>query len=474
VPEQDDGRELSNSMTGVLLAYVRRVGGAEAVQEVLDEAHDTRGLAELEDPANWSTYQQTLRLFSAAAAVMDDPRIGRQVGEELFSRFAASEVVELLRSLERPSEVLKVIADIGSKQSTITTMECLEADEFHAVVSARTTTLVQRDRLFCDYTAGVLAAMPTIFGMSLGTVTESECQTRGGTRCLYHLTWDPNTATDAAARVHFLTAQVAALTTRFEALEEMASELASVNDVDQALRSIAQRAGVAIRAPRFLLAVRLPRESRLRIHHVGFDEGQLADFAAEVLADAPDDHEGARLIVDVASSAHHFGRIAAFLPDGRRFLAEERRLFEAYAGHAAAALETAAAFGEARERARTIGALFDLATTLSEVGTVEEVADRLARAIPAVADCDEACVFVWEPDDALLVCQGRSHSDRRSSPPAPGRDVQRLRVDPSVLDSLTTEPAPSGLDQLSQTAGLTEISKVTGFDTGVVMPIVAR
>jgi len=480
---RDAPRELNNSMTGVLLAYVRRLGGPDAVGEVLRQVGETRTTEELEDPVNWSSYEQTRRLFAAASVVMDDPAVGRKAGEELFSRFAASEVVELLRSLERPSEVLRVIAEIGTKQSTVTAMECVEADEFHAIVSARTSTMIRRDPLFCDYTAGVLAAMPTIFGMALGAVTETECQAKGDPRCLYQVTWDPDTATDAPARVHFLAAQVAALATRFEALEAMASELASVGDVDEALRIITKRAAVAIRAPRFLVAVHLPRERRLRIHGVGFDDGQLDRCAAEVLVDDPDDRSGARLIVDVASSTHRFGRIAAIYPDGRRFLPEERRLFEAYAGHAAAALSTAAALDEARERAKTIGGLFDLATTLSEVGTVDEVADRLARSVTDVADCDEACVFVWEPDDALLVCLGRSHS-RQAAPPTPdtatdrssseaGGGAPRLHVDPSLLDSLTRDPKPCALDEVS-TAGLGDVSKVAGFETGVVMPIVAR
>ncbi len=455
---QDPPRELNNSMTGVLLGYVRRTGGEDALREVLRRAGETRPIEELEDTANWSTYQQALALFTESAAVLDDPAVGRRAGEELFRRFAASEVIELLRSLERPSEVLRVITDVASKQSTITTMECLEADDFHAVVSAKTTTLVRRNRLFCEYTAGVVAAVPTIFGMALGTVTETECQARGDDRCIYQLSWDPDTATDAHAKVHFLSAQVSALSTRFEALEAMATELASVSDVDQSLHIITQRACVAIRAPRFLLAVQLPREERLRIHHIGFEDHQVERFAAEVLADPPDDHDGARLIVDVASSSHRFGRIAAFHPEGRRFLNEERRLFEAYAGHAAAALATAAALDDARERARTIGALFELATTLSEVGTVEEVADRLSTAVPAVAGCDDACVFVWEPGDALFVCHGRA---------------SRVAADPALVEGLAHEPAPLALNQVAE-VGLADLSQVTGFETGVVMPIVAR
>lgn len=462
-------RELNNSMTGVLLSYLRRVGSEETVTAVLGEAGEARSLGELEDPTNWSSYEQTRRLFAAAARVLDDPGVGRAVGEELLSRYASSEVVELLRSLEQPGDVLRVIAEIATKQSTVTVMSCVQADDRHGVVSARTKAPIRREPLFCDYTAGVLAAVPTIFGMAPGTVVETECQRRGNTRCLYQVGWDPDTATDPTARIHFLTAKVAALTSRFEALEHLASELVSVSDVDQALDIIAQRAGVAVRAPGFLLAVQLPREDGLRIHHVGLDDASAARFAAEVLRDPPDDHDGARLIVDVASSSHTFGRIAALFPDGQRFLPEERQLFEAYAGHAAAALDTAAALADARERARTIGALFDLATALSEVGSVEAVAERLADAVPAVTDCEEACVFVWEADDSMLVCRGRSGSDDRPRPLG-----ARVGMGPRAVRLLANDPRPLTFEELTALTGLGAVSGVAGFSDGVVMPIIAR
>ena len=462
-------------MTGALLAHVRHERGEAEVDQVLRAANDLRPLEELEDPANWSSYEQTRRLFDAARTVTGDDEIGRRVGESILARFASSEVVELLRSLERPSEVLRVIAEVATKQSTITTMACIESDERHALVSAKTASTVRREPMFCDYTAGVLSAMPTIFGMAPGTVVEPECQVRGDTQCLYRVTWDPNTATDAAARVHFLSAQVAALTNRFEALEAMASELASVGDVEQALSMIAARAGVAIRAPQFLLAVQLPREDRLRIHHIGLLDHEVARYAAEVLEDSPDDHGGSRLIVDVRSSGHFFGRIAALHPEGHRFLSEERRLFEAYAGHAAAALQTATAFAEARERATTIGALFDLATVLSEVGTVEEVADRLERAAPKVVDCSQARVFIWHPQDSYLVSGRRSvHGDAIGPQPEDPNQVGVIATDESLVERLLHDPKPMSLGDFANAARMTETARVIGFETGVVVPIVAR
>ncbi|MGA2522165.1 MAG: hypothetical protein ABSG81_15270, partial [Acidimicrobiales bacterium] len=408
VTDRIPARQLNNSMTGVLLSYVRRVRGEGAVEAVLRTASDHTPLAELEDPGNWSSYEETRRRFAAAAQVLEDPGIGRRAGAELFAHYAGAEVIELLRSLGSPGAALEVIAETATKQSTVVTMRCVDVTDTAALVSAITHAPIRRDRLFCDYTTGALSAMTTIFGMAEADVTEVECQRRGDRRCLYRMTWDPDTATDPVARVQFLESQVAALTGRFEALEQLASELASLSDIDEALRTITRRAGVAVWAPRFLLAVQLPGERQPRIHAVGFEGAEAERWGAEVLAVVPDDAGGTRLIVEVASATNRFGRLAAFYPEGHRFLPEERRLLQAYAGHAAASLATATALGEARGRAATIGALFDLATTLSEVGSVGEVAERLAGALPPVVACDEACVFVWDPDDAVLRCLGRS------------------------------------------------------------------
>jgi diguanylate cyclase (GGDEF)-like protein len=443
------------------------------VEAVLRAASETTPLADLEDPGNWSSYEATRRRFAAAAEVLGDPEVGGHAGRELFDHYAGAEVIDLLRSLGSPGEALRVIADTATKQSTVVTMRCVEVADTSALVSAVTHSSITRDRLFCDYTGGALGAMARIFGMAAADVVELECQTRGDARCLYRVGWDPDTATDPAARVLFLQAQVASLTGRFEALEQLASELASQGDIDEALQTITRRAGVAVWAPRFVLAVRLPRESAPRVHAVGFDPEDAQRVGAEVLADHPDDGQGTRLIVEVASATHRFGRLAAFYPEGHRFLPEERRLLQAYAGHAAAALATATALADARGRAATIGALFDLATALSEVGSVGEVAERLAGALPPVVECDEVRVFVWDPDDAVLRCLGRNAAPAGT----PGRadaHAPSLHLDGALVAQLTRRPVPVTFGTGSGADTLGEIGTLAGLEAGVLMPVVAR
>ncbi len=471
VTDRIPARQLNNSMTGVLLSYVRRVAGRPPSRPCCAPRRTTPRWPSSRIPGTGAA-TRTRRRFAAAAQVLEDPGIGRRAGAELFADYAGTEVIELLRSLGSPGAALEVIAETATKQSTVVTMRCVDATHTTALVSAITHAPIRRDRLFCDYTAGALSAMTTIFGMAEADVTEVECQRRGDRRCLYRMTWDPDTATDPVARSNSSSPRWP-LTGRFEALEQLASELASLGDIDEALRTITRRAGVAVWAPRFVLAVRLPGERQPRIHAVGFDDADAERCGNEVLAEVPDDAGGTRLIVDVSSATHRFGRLAAFYPEGHRFLPEERRLLQAYAGHAAASLATATALGEARGRAATIGALFDLATTLSEVGSVGEVAERLAGALPPVVACDDACVFVWDPDDAVLRCLGRSSS-------MPGDDrgglegLPNLHLDGVLLRRLTSRPRPVVFGLGGSDDDLSAIGPLSGIDAGVVMPVVAR
>jgi diguanylate cyclase (GGDEF)-like protein len=89
-------------------------------------------------------------------------------------------------------------------------------------------------------------------------------------------------------------------------------------------------------------------------------------------------------------------------PEGACFLPAERRLLQAYASHAAAALDAAAARNFAERRSATTQALLTLAASLAEVGTTLEVATKLAEAIPEVVGCDTASVLLWEPVEHAL------------------------------------------------------------------------
>ncbi|MHB8450327.1 MAG: EAL domain-containing protein [Mycobacteriales bacterium] len=82
---------------------------------------------------------------------------------------------------------------------------------------------------------------------------------------------------------------------------------------------------------------------------------------------------------------------------GSAFLPHECATLATYAGLAAAALDSAAALEEARRQAGTARALLEFATSLADLRGTVDLADRLARAVPSVIDCDGAGVVLADP-----------------------------------------------------------------------------
>jgi diguanylate cyclase (GGDEF)-like protein len=466
--ESDDVRELANSMLGALLAVVHQSAGDHGVTRVLARAGESRSVAELERPDGWSSYHRGLALFQASAEVLDDPDIGRKAGLEVFRRYAGTEVLALLRSIGSPADMLRAYPAISAKQSTVTQAEVVEVGDSHGMLSV--TTQIRRDPLLCGYTVGALSQFPVLFGMEPAEVEEVECLTRGDGRCLIKVSWDPTSSVEASLEreVVMLREQILVLTKRFESLESVARELSSTHDVNSLLETITRRAGVAVRAPRYLLVAQLPGDPAPRIHHVGFTTEEAAVAAEQILHDDGQDHDGSRLVVNIESARGHYGRLAAFYPDRYRFLPQERSLLMAYAGHAAAALETTAALDESRERNTTLSALLTLGKVLAEESTRSEVTQRLADALPEIVRCRQADVLLWDAGDARLAPAASTTSVDIDPGSPPGAVRHRL-----LAARLLAITAPVVVSAASDPL-LSSIMALTGLSSGVLMPITAR
>jgi diguanylate cyclase (GGDEF)-like protein len=463
-------QQLANSMLGALLAAARLAAGEVGVAQILATAGEHRSAADIERPGGWSTYQQGLALFRAAAQVLDDPDIGRKAGKEVFRQYAGTEVLALLRSLGSTGEMLRVYPEISAKQSTITRSEVVEVGEKHGLIAVVTPDH-ERDPLFCGYTLGALSQFPVLFGMEQANVEEVECQTRGDRRCLIRVEWDPTSSKDIDLEheVEIMREQVLVLTKRYESLESVAKELASIRDINSTLETITRQAGVAVRAPRYLLVAQLPGETVQRIHHVGFTKHEADMASKEVVNSAANENDQSRIVVDIESSRRRFGRLAAFYPEGYHFLPQERSLLIAYASHAAAALETAASLAESRDQNSTLNALLTLGKALAEQSSRVGVAQRLADAIPDITGCDQAHVLLWDEGDAHLA---RVASNSRNSLGLESPDATAVRSE-LVAEELLAMSIPT-LVATKPDSTLSSVLSLTGLVSVVMAPIIAR
>ena len=60
-------RDTAGVTTRLIVVYIRRTLGEEAVEQLLVRAGERRPVAMLEDEASWSTYEQKIALFEAAS-----------------------------------------------------------------------------------------------------------------------------------------------------------------------------------------------------------------------------------------------------------------------------------------------------------------------------------------------------------------------------------------------------------------------
>jgi diguanylate cyclase (GGDEF)-like protein len=467
-PDGGEARHISASVTWNIVNLVRRRAGEAGVQRLLALAGELRTAEQLQDDTTWSSYAQGRALFEAASEVLGDIHALRQVGEAIARADMTSEVAALLRSLGSPGELLRHISQVVPKFCTVVRMDAVEVADHHALISATTVEGFPRYQRLCDFTAGLLSQATIPFDLPPARVSEEQCELLGDEQCLFRVQWS---SVEEAPATPPPDPELAILAARLETFQATAADLVSTENVDQVLARITDRAGLAVRAPRHLLVVRLFPDAEPKIHHVGLTAQEAAPLATELLADSVDDHSGSWLIVDVASARRHYGRLAAVYDEGLTFFPAEAVSFAAFARLAAAALDAATALEESRREATTARALFGLARALANVTSREEIAERIIAAIPDMVDCDSSTVSLWNPERQIMEVAAAAGADPAGD--ALIRSVPVGRADTPRLDQMLTEMKPQFLDIDESDAFLAKRMRAGGMVAAAVVPIAA-
>src|SRR6185437_15283884 len=112
-----------------------------------------------------------------------------------------------------------------------------------------------------------------------------------------------------------------------------ATDLIADTDLGSVLARITERAATAVRAPRFLLALRPTEDFGMRCHYNGFEESEARELAKNVLASPLDELPVTWLAADVSSTRRDYGRLVAM--SDSHFFPQERSVLELYARYAA-------------------------------------------------------------------------------------------------------------------------------------------
>jgi diguanylate cyclase (GGDEF)-like protein len=420
-------REMSGVATRLVVGHLRACAGAAAVAAALERAGERRTAAELEDEHGWTSYAAWLALLEAATAVLDDPQAARRIGASVVDQRVGGASRVLVRALGSVEAVYRQATRASAKFSAVKRVEPLEVGHQHARIAVRLHDGFPPHPLDCDFSAGVLSQVPALFGLAPATVDHHPCRARGGPACLFELTWSARRPLGRRARrrrLAALEADNAVLAAQLDAFQATVAELVSPEDLGSLLGNLVARSAAALHATRVLLAIRLAEGADPVVHGDGF-ETERAAAAAELLAGRVAE-DANRMVVEVASSRRRYGRILAENPQGLPFLAGERRLLEAHARLAAAALDSATALEEAHRRGVVAAELLKLAHSLAEAGSEEAVARRLCTATPVLAGADAAAVFRWDEPSRTMAAAATT-----GFPPPLAEQLEAMQVRPS-------------------------------------------
>ncbi|HET9077139.1 MAG TPA: GGDEF domain-containing protein [Acidimicrobiales bacterium] len=401
------GRETAGLTMKLIVDYVRGQVGPAAVDRMLAIAGETRPLAALENETVWSSYDQKIALFSAAAEVTGRRDVAWSIGETVLHSTVGTSLQIALGLLGSPSMVLRSVARANAKFSTAGSMRAEDVTSTSGTVVYRVRDGFRLSHFDCDYAGGLLTQIPVLFGLPPAAIEHPACQVLGAPECVYQLRWRRRPRRLGIRRKRPSSVAADALLQRLRQLQATLSDLVATSDVEEVLDTIASRAGSAVNAERFVLAVRLREGEAPSVRSDGFTPERAGRLADDVLAGRPVTLDGYHMLsARVRTSTRSYGRLAAFAQNA--FLDHEAELLESYAGLAATALEAVTSLTEAEDRRRAAEALLDLATQLHTAGGRPEIAAAVATAARTVVSADVASSLLFDENRQSLRVLGHS------------------------------------------------------------------
>jgi diguanylate cyclase (GGDEF)-like protein/putative nucleotidyltransferase with HDIG domain len=186
----EDAKETSGVTSALLLAYVESVGGRTAVEELLRRCGLEHAESELRDENSWFSWETKIELFETAAEVLDKPDFLREMAGTALDVNVAGGLKVALRTLGSPQFVIRNIVRANARFVRSHVLELLTLEDGHAVL--RFSEIEDRGRhhrLDCEYTAGLLAVIPSLFGLPPAAVDHHQCATQGAPACIFDLRW---------------------------------------------------------------------------------------------------------------------------------------------------------------------------------------------------------------------------------------------------------------------------------------------
>lgn len=150
---------------------------------------------ELRDEESWFADHRRTDLFEAAAEVLGEPRVARNVGRSALEHNLGTGLKLSLRALGSPRLVYSNITRANAKFTAAYEMSTLHTSDRSATLRNVRKIDGPMHPSDCEYNIGLLSTVPAIFGLPPARVRHSSCVLDGGSECRYEISWQEERAT---------------------------------------------------------------------------------------------------------------------------------------------------------------------------------------------------------------------------------------------------------------------------------------
>lgn len=182
-------REVSGLTTRLVLTFVEREGGRNAVIELLQRCGLEGREAELRDENNWFPDRTKVAMFEAAAEVLGDPGVAQRIGAAAIDLNVGQPLRLTLRALGTPKLIYSNIGRANAKFNRVHHMDVLRCGPTSALIR----NVPVGDAVYhpsnCGYNIGLLSCVPLVFGEPRARVRHPRCIDNGDPECIYEVEW---------------------------------------------------------------------------------------------------------------------------------------------------------------------------------------------------------------------------------------------------------------------------------------------